>query len=113
VRSGALNLDRGLSRGEQSYDTDESLWPVSEPIEKVESKWQTSGELKYVGDIPSQQGELHSAFVLSKRANCDVVSVNATRALVRGSSNQLLFSVSYFRLCLVLLTLLTPTMFQE
>jgi hypothetical protein len=57
VRSGALNLDRGLSRGEQSYDTDESLWPVSEPIEKVESKWQTSGELKYVGDIPTQQGD--------------------------------------------------------
>jgi len=81
VRSGALNLDRGVSRGEQTYDTDESLWPVSEPIEKVESKWQTSGELKYVNDIPPQQGELHSAFVLSSRANCDVVSVNATKAL--------------------------------
>ena len=113
MRSGALNLDRGLSRGEQSYDTDESLWPVSEPIEKVEAKWQTSGELKYVGDIPTQQGELHSAFVLSKRANCDVVSVNATKALVRGYSNQLLFSVNYSRLCLELLTLLTPMTFQE
>ena len=113
MRSGALNLDRGLSRGEQSYDTDESLWPVSEPIEKIESKWQTSGELKYVGDIPTQQGELHSAFVLSNRANCDVVSVNATRALVKVSDNHLLFSVNYCRLCLVWLTLLMPTIFQE
>ena len=59
------------------------MWPVSEPIEKVEAKWQTSGEIKYVGDNAEKQGELHGAFVLSSRANCDVVSVNATRALVR------------------------------
>ena len=82
VRSGAINLDRGLSHGQQSYDTDESLWPVSKPIEKVEAKWQTSGEIEYVGDIPTKAGELHSAFVLSNRANCDVVSVNASRAKV-------------------------------
>ena len=82
MRSGALNLDRGVSTSEQSYDTDESLWPVSEPIEKVEAKWQTSGELKYVGDIQPQQGQLHGAFVLSTRANCDIVSVNSTKALV-------------------------------
>jgi len=81
VRSGATNLDRGLSSGEQSYDTDESLWPVSQPIEKVEAKWQTSGEIEYVGDIPTKAGELHGAFVLSTRANCDVVNVNATKAL--------------------------------
>merc|ERR1712142_858907 len=45
------------------------------------AKWQTSGELKYVGDIQPQQGQLHGAFVLSTRANCDIVSVNSTKAL--------------------------------
>ena len=82
MRTGATNLDRGLSRGEQSYDTDESLWPVSQPIEKVEAKFQTAGELEYVGDLPTKQGELHAAFVLSSRANCDVLTVNTSRALV-------------------------------
>merc|ERR1719334_1594781 len=33
--------------------------------------------MKYIGDIPFQQGELHAAFVLSTRANCDVVNVDA------------------------------------
>ena len=54
VRSGAndITLERGLTSGKQSFETDETLWPVSQPIEKVEAKWQTSGEAEYVGDIP-------------------------------------------------------------
>ena len=38
VQSGALNLERGLSSGQQRYDTDESLYPVSEPREKLEGR---------------------------------------------------------------------------
>jgi len=81
VQSGAANIERGLSSGQQSYDTDESMYPVSQPIEKVEGKWQTSGEIKFTGDAPFKQGELHAAFVLSSRANCDMVSMDATDAL--------------------------------
>ena len=81
VQSGANNIDRGLSKGEQSFDTDEGLYPVSEPIEKTEGKWQTSGEIQYTGDIPTKQGELHAAFVLSNKANCDMVSCDPSEAL--------------------------------
>lgn len=81
VQSGANNIDRGLSKGEQSFDTDEGLYPVSEPIEKTEGKWQTSGEIQYTGDIPFKQGELHAAFVLSSKANCDMVSCDPSDAL--------------------------------
>ena len=81
VQSGAEDLDRGLSSGQQSFDTDEDLWPVSEPREKVEAKWQTSGEIQYTGDIPVKQGELHAAFVLTTTANCDIVSVDPSEAL--------------------------------
>ena len=77
-----MELERGLSSGQQSYETDEDLWPVSEPREKVEAKWQTSGEIQYTGDIPHKQGELHGAFVLSSIANCDIVSVDPSEALV-------------------------------
>ena len=82
MQSGAGELERGLSGGQQSYETDEDLWPVSEPREKVEAKWQTSGEIQYTGDIPLKQGELHGAFVLSSRANCDVISMDPSEALV-------------------------------
>jgi xanthine dehydrogenase molybdopterin-binding subunit B len=57
------------------------LWPVSQPIEKVEAKWQTAGEAEYVGDIPERKDELHGAFVLTSRANATVVSIDTTRAL--------------------------------
>ena len=81
VQSGAGSIERGLSSGQQSYDTDESLYPVSEPREKMEGKWQASGEIQYNGDIPFKQGELHAAFVLSNRANCDLVSIDPAEAL--------------------------------
>ena len=82
MQSGAGELERGLSGGQQSYETDEDLWPVSEPREKVEAKWQTSGEIQYTGDIPLKQGELHGAFVLSSKANCDIISLDPSQALV-------------------------------
>ena len=81
VQSGAAYLERGLTSGQQSYDTDPSLYPVSEPREKVEARWQTSGEILYTGDTPVRAGELHAAFVLSSRANCDLASIDATEAL--------------------------------
>ena len=83
VRSGAndITLERGLTSGKQSFETDESLWPVSQPIEKVEAKWQTAGEAEYIGDIPERKDELHAAFVLSDQANATVVKVDSTRAL--------------------------------
>ena len=81
VQSGADYLERGLTSGQQSYDTDESLYPVSEPREKVEGRWQTSGEIQYTGDITVRAGELHAAFVLSSRANCDLASIDVTEAL--------------------------------
>ena len=70
-----------MTSGKQSFETDESLWPVSQPIEKVEAKWQTAGEAEYIGDIPERKDELHAAFVLSDQANATVVKVDSTRAL--------------------------------
>ena len=82
VQTGAEDLSRGLTSGQQSFDTDESVWPVSQPRQKVEANWQTAGEIQYTADLPARDGELHGAFVLSTRANCDVLSVDPTEALV-------------------------------
>ena len=81
VRSGAVDLERGLTSGTQSFETDSALYPVSQPVEKVEAKWQTAGEAEFVADIPEKKGELHATFVLSSLANATVVNINTTRAL--------------------------------
>jgi len=51
-------------------------------VEKTEAKVQCSGEAQYVNDIPSSTGEVHAAFVLSQRGNCDIDSVKTDAALV-------------------------------
>ena len=82
VQSAAADLDRGLSSSSQSWETDESQWPISQPVEKTEAKVQCSGEAVYVNDITASNGEVHAAFVLSGRANCTISAVNADAALV-------------------------------
>ena len=83
MRSGANDItrQRGLTSGKQNFETDESLWPDSQPIEKVEAKWQTAGEAEYTGDIPERKDELHAAFVLSSQANATMVRVDSSKAL--------------------------------
>ena len=82
VQSASADLDRGLSTSAQSWETDESQWPISQPVEKTEAKVQCSGEAQYVNDIPPSNGEVHAAFVLSGRANCDISGVNYDAAMV-------------------------------
>ncbi len=43
LRSGALNLERGLTNGKQDYETDSKEWPVNQPTIKVEARAQCSG----------------------------------------------------------------------
>lgn len=81
VRSGCLDLDRGLSSGKQDFETDESQWPISKYVEKYEAKWQIAGEADYVADIPAVMGELNAAFVLTTVACADIVSINTDAAL--------------------------------
>ena len=45
VRTGAVELERGISSGKQEFDTDETQWPVHQPTIKVEARAQCSGIL--------------------------------------------------------------------
>lgn len=38
--SGSEILKRGLSSGEQVYETNEAMWPLQEPITKIEALYQ-------------------------------------------------------------------------
>jgi len=82
LRSGAECLVRGVSRGEQHFDTHPDRFPVTKPVRKLEAAAQCAGEAEYVDDIPLRPGELHGAFVLATVACCGIASVDASVALV-------------------------------
>lgn len=46
--SGGTRLVRGLSSGEQIYQTNEKNYPVTQPIPKLEALIQCSGKLLYL-----------------------------------------------------------------
>ncbi|XP_076300418.1 xanthine dehydrogenase [Lasioglossum baleicum] len=81
IRSGGTVLERELSSGKQQYDTDKSLWPLTQPIPKIESAHQTSGEAQYVNDLPPFHNEVFCAFVLTTVPNGKVASIDASEAL--------------------------------
>jgi len=80
VRSGALDLERGLSSGKQEFGTDHKEWPVSKPTIKVEARAQCSGEAEYVCDITPRADELCGVFVTSSVANCEIESIDTSAA---------------------------------
>lgn len=81
LRSGGSVIHRGVSRGTQDYSTDPSLYPLNQPIGKLEGKIQCSGEAEYVDDIPSGPRDVHGAFVISEMGNCELDGVDPKPAL--------------------------------
>lgn len=81
--SGATQIDRGVSKGTITYETDPDQYPMQQPIHKLEGQIQCTGEAEYVDDIPATPGELFAAYVLSEVANADIDQVDTTIAMVR------------------------------
>lgn len=76
-------LQRPLSHGVQMFDTQEENWPVTQPIPKVESLVQCTGEAQFISDIDND-GILHAAFALTTVANADLGRIDVTAAEVTG-----------------------------
>ncbi|KAH9639142.1 hypothetical protein HF086_018210 [Spodoptera exigua] len=82
-KSGAIKLHetRPVSEGRQIFDTIPSLWPLNQPVPKIEGLIQCSGEAKYTDDIPTFPKEVHGAFVLSTIGKGRIVSIDPSKAL--------------------------------
>ncbi|CAG9860743.1 unnamed protein product [Phyllotreta striolata] len=81
-KSGGLWLERPLSKGSQEYGTIKNEWPLTEPIPKLESLAQTSGQAKYIMDTPLLPNEAFVAFVTAKaQAGSTITAIDATAAL--------------------------------
>ncbi|KAJ8955360.1 hypothetical protein NQ318_003457 [Aromia moschata] len=64
--SGGNILHRPVSIGTQDFDTNKALYPLSQPIPKIEAVYQTTGEAEYITDMPDLPNQLFAAFVLAK-----------------------------------------------
>ncbi|KOB76483.1 Aldehyde oxidase AOX1 [Operophtera brumata] len=62
-RSGGEAIKRHTSKGSQTYDTDKTVWPLNQPVPKIEALVQCSGEATFANDLPTQTDEVFAAFV--------------------------------------------------
>ncbi|XP_063364889.1 uncharacterized protein LOC134653456 [Cydia amplana] len=76
-RSGAALVQRPLSHGSQEFQTDSSLYPLNQPVPKLEAAIQAAGEAKYANDIPPMPREVFGAFVQSTVHSGELVGVDS------------------------------------
>ncbi|XP_049874983.1 uncharacterized protein LOC126373064 [Pectinophora gossypiella] len=62
-RSGGSAIKRATSQGTQVFETDKSVWPLNQPVPKIEALVQCSGESTFANDFPTQVDEVYGAFV--------------------------------------------------
>ncbi|KAJ6648665.1 Xanthine dehydrogenase [Pseudolycoriella hygida] len=84
-RSGANVLQRPLSKGTQSYDSDKDQFPLTESILKYEGIAQVSGAATYSNDIPTYPNELWAAFVPATKVHSKLGKIDASDALIEGA----------------------------
>eukprot|EP01062_Namystynia_karyoxenos_P051015 TRINITY_DN398_c0_g6_i1.p1 TRINITY_DN398_c0_g6~~TRINITY_DN398_c0_g6_i1.p1 ORF type:complete len:1452 (+),score=529.06 TRINITY_DN398_c0_g6_i1:87-4358(+) len=58
-------LPRDVQEGTQTFQTDTSVYPLNEPIPKIDGLRQTCSEAQYVQDVPIPSNCLHGAPVLA------------------------------------------------
>ncbi|CAH0562395.1 unnamed protein product [Brassicogethes aeneus] len=82
MKSGAVKMERTVSKGTQDFQTNASLYPLSENISKLEAMIQSTGEAQYIADMPDQPNQLFACFVLAKApANSIIKKINAEKVL--------------------------------
>lgn len=82
-RSGGTAIKRNTSKGTQIFDTDKSVWPLNQPVPKIEALVQCSGEANFANDLPSMVGEVYGAFVCADANAGSIISgFDATEAMV-------------------------------
>ncbi|XP_031766920.2 aldehyde oxidase 1-like [Galleria mellonella] len=81
--SGAIKIHetRPVSDARQIFDTNPALWPLNQPLEKVEAKIQCSGEAPYTEDLPCIPREVFAAFALCTVPRGNIESIDASVAL--------------------------------
>ncbi|XP_066250858.1 xanthine dehydrogenase/oxidase-like [Euwallacea similis] len=83
-KSGGTLLTRPVSNGTQQIYPKQQLYPLTQPIPKLEALAQTSGQAQYILDLPELPGQLHGCLVKAgAMAGSTIVTIDATAALQR------------------------------
>jgi len=77
----AVPFVRPISSGSQSFTTNPSEYPVSEPLPKLSALLQTSGQAQYTDDLPITPGTLFAAFAVSTVGPATLAGVDVSAAL--------------------------------
>ncbi|RNA06065.1 xanthine dehydrogenase-like, partial [Brachionus plicatilis] len=72
---------RKISNSEESVEIDNQSFPLTKPIPKLNAYSQTSGETKYVDDLPPSAHQTHGAFILSTIASAKIDHIDIEQAL--------------------------------
>ncbi|XP_052749009.1 uncharacterized protein LOC113513039 [Galleria mellonella] len=82
-RSGARDFrkTRPISKAATVFDTNPIIWPITEPMPKLDALIQSAGEAKYVNDMPTDPKEVFCAFVTSDICTGEIESIDPTPAL--------------------------------
>ncbi|KAM3955308.1 aldehyde oxidase 2 [Aphomia sociella] len=81
-RSGGEAIKRNTSQGTEVFDTDKSVWPLNQPIPKLEAMAQCGGEATFSNDHPTETDEVFGAFVTADVNPGSIIkSFDATEAL--------------------------------
>ncbi|KAL1516706.1 hypothetical protein ABEB36_000583 [Hypothenemus hampei] len=81
-KSGATPLIRPVSQASQQIYPQKELYPLTQPIQKLEALNQTSGQAEYILDIPDLPGQLHSCFVKAEASPGSVITnIDTSKAL--------------------------------
>lgn len=82
--SGGWSLERPLSSGSQTFQSNEKTYPLTQPALKYEGLIQCSGEAEYINDMFSNMSvadELWAAFVPATQVHSKIVRIDAAKAL--------------------------------
>ncbi|EDW80733.1 uncharacterized protein Dwil_GK11683 [Drosophila willistoni] len=79
--SGGHLLQRPLSSGLQTFQTQKQNYPVTQAVEKVEGMIQCSGEATYMNDVLTTSNTLYCAFVGADKVGAIIEEIDATEAL--------------------------------
>ncbi|XP_023950412.2 uncharacterized protein LOC112054753 [Bicyclus anynana] len=79
--AGKIHDSRPISKGTQVFETNQDLWPLNQPIQKIEALIQCAGESEYAEDVPSMPREVFAVFVLSDVALGTIENIDASEAL--------------------------------
>jgi xanthine dehydrogenase/oxidase len=83
---------RSISSGTHFIYPKPELFPLTQPIPKLNAHAQTTGESKYVGDLAALPEQLNAAFILSSLARAFIESIDTSEAFRVNGVKKILFA---------------------